>query len=195
MHIIYNVKILGNKVKFMLIKSENSIFRIFLYFFIVMSISTNSYGSSKIRDDQKFGDWTMNCQAKANSTNNVCSISQTLESKDDAKNKIASLKLRYSKDGILKLIATLPFGIKLQSGSYIISGGNDANPIGEGEFITCHDYGCIAHALLDEEEVGVIVNSDRNVLRITSMEGKLVDIPFSNKGLKEALVELKKRVK
>lgn len=179
----------------MLTETKNNISKIFLYILIVMSNCTTTHASSKINMDQKFGDWTMNCKAHTDGVSNICSVSQTLESKDDSKSKIASLKLRYSKGGVLKLIETLPFGIKLQSGSYIISAGNDDNPIGEGEFITCHDYGCIAHALLDEEEVRIIVSSDRNVLRITSMEGKLVDIPFSNKGLKDALLELQKRDK
>lgn len=169
-----------------------------LSFLLVISLigsCCNIYASSKENNDQKFADWTMSCKKKGDDASSTCFISQTLESKDESKNKIANLKLRYSKEGMLKLVETLPFGIKIQAGSYIISGGRDDGPIGEGEFITCHDYGCIAHAILYEEEVNAIIQSDKNVLRVTSMEGKLVDIPFSNKGLKEALDALQKRDK
>lgn len=169
-----------------------------LSFILVISIISsfyNAYASSKESNDQKFGDWTMSCKKKGDDANSKCFISQTLESKDDPKNKIANLKLRYSKEGNLKIIETLPFGIKIQSGAHIISGGRDDSPIAEGEFVTCHDYGCIAHAILDEEEMNFIIHSDKNVLRVSSMEGKLVNIPFSNKGLKEALDALQKRAK
>lgn len=167
-----------------------------LYFMLAFSFIVSIYNANASgNEDQKFVDWTMSCKQKSGDSSSTCFISQTLESKDEAKNKIANLKLRYSKEGVLKLIETLPFGIKIQLGSHIISEGKVDNPIAEGEFITCHDYGCIAHAILYEEEVRDIIESKKNVLRVTSMEGKLVDIPFSNNGLKEALDALQKRQK
>lgn len=178
-----------------IISSKKYFFILIITITVIIFQSSISYAS--LIENQKFGDWTMHCKnnepSKDGELITKCSISQTLASRNEEKSKIASLKLRYSNDGILKLIEVLPFGIKIQSGSYIISGSNDPKPLASAEIVTCYDYGCIARIDLSQEDINSITNSDNNVLRLTAVDGQLVDIPFSNKGLKEALSELYKR--
>ncbi|MBP7190111.1 MAG: invasion associated locus B family protein [Rickettsiaceae bacterium] len=139
-------------------------------------------------NSQRIEDWTVSCKVKDGK--DVCSIFQILESNDEKRDKIATIKIHYSGENGLKMVEVLPFGVNIKSGSSIVCDGNKL--VASGEFITCYDHGCVAHANLSKEDLEVIINSTNNHIRIVSMNGKVVDIPFSNKGLKLAVENLEK---
>ena len=144
-----------------------------------------------LKDGQQFGDWAASCKENKDKKN-VCHLFQALESTDDSKRKIASFKIGYFGSDSLKIIEILPFGANLQAGSAIISDDQNDRLLAKGQFVTCHEYGCVAHAELSDADLEVILNAKTNHVRIMSMEGKLINIPISNKGLAEAIKSLKK---
>ena len=144
-----------------------------------------------IKDGQQFGDWAASCKENKDKKS-TCHLFQSLEASDESKRKIASFKIGYFGSDSLKIVEILPFGTNLQSGTAIISDDQNDKLLAKGQFVTCHEYGCVAHAELSEEDLNVILNATTNYVRIMSMEGKLINIPLSNKGLAEAIQSLKK---
>lgn len=147
--------------------------------------------NAALKDGQQFGDWAASCKENKDKKN-ICHLFQALEATDDSKRKIASFKVGYFGSDSLKIIEILPFGVNLQAGSAIISDDQNERLLAKGQFVTCHEYGCVAHAELTEPDLEVILNAKNNHIRIMSMEGKLINIPISNKGLAEAIKSLKK---
>lgn len=151
---------------------------------LVVSISQFSLiAFSAPKDGERIEDWTVSCKTKEGKT--TCSVFQILESNDEKKEKVASIKIYSSEEGVFKVVEVLPFGVNIKSGSSIICDGK--NVVANGEFITCYDHGCVAHALMSKEDLEVVLNSKSNHIRVVSINGKVVDIPFYNNGLKSAL--------
>ncbi len=147
--------------------------------------------NAALKDGQQFGDWAASCKENKDKKN-VCHLFQALESTDDSKRKIASFKIGYFGSDSLKIVEILPFGANLPAGSAIISDDQNDRLLAKGQFVTCHEYGCVAHAELVDADLEIILNAKTSHIRIMSMEGKLINIPISNKGLAEAIKSLKK---
>lgn len=166
---------------------------LFVFLFLLTSLLVFSFfkADAAIKDGQQFGDWAASCKENKDKKS-TCHFFQSLEAKDESKRKIASFKIGYFGSDSLKIVEILPFGTNLQSGTAIISDDQNERLLAKGQFVTCHEYGCVAHAELSEEDLNIILNAQTNYVRIMSMEGKLINIPISNKGLAEAIQSLKK---
>lgn len=163
----------------------------FLVLLTIMLIFSFLKADAAIKDGQQFGDWVAVCKENKDKKS-TCHLFQSLEATDDSKRKIASFKIGYFGSDSLKIVEILPFGTNLQAGTAIISDDQNERLLAKGIFVTCHEYGCVAHSELSKEDLDIILNAKTSYIRIMSMEGKLINIPISNKGLAEAVQLLKK---
>ncbi|MEY3197012.1 MAG: hypothetical protein RLZZ59_380 [Pseudomonadota bacterium] len=151
-----------------------------------------TYNAHAAKAGQKFGDWSVVCEKE--NKKDVCFLSQGITAKDE-KNKdkvlpIAEFRIGYfagSKE--LKMLQILPFDMSLQAGTNIII--NKDKIIAPGKFTVCKPFGCVAVAGLGEVIEDVYSATGDLFIAMINSEGKQVNIPFSNKGLKEGLEALK----
>ncbi len=156
----------------------------------LLSKSTHVQASQK--DGKKFEDWSVNCNKEDPKANisSVCLLSQQINiTQDNTQQPLALYQIGYiGPQKELKLIITLPLGVRLDAGTSIIS---SKKLIAPGKFTVCTQSGCQAVSPVSEEDIKNILSSTDSTIAFMNMEGKQVAIPFSTKGLAEGLKFIK----
>jgi invasion protein IalB len=158
----------------------------------IFLITKFSYVEASKKDDKKFDDWSAGCTKEDANTKvpAICLLSQQVNiTEDNTQKPLALYQIGYiGSKKELKLIVTLPLGIRLDSGTSIISSSKLVAP---GKFTVCNQSGCQAISDISEEDLKTILNSSENKIGFMNTEGKQIDIPFSAKGLSEGLKYIK----
>lgn len=154
--------------------------------FVLIGRSPAVYAA--LKEGQKFEDWAVACELDANKKQS-CFLVQALNSTEgDKTQQIAQYRIGYFGTKTIKMVQILPFGVALQPGTSIISGEKIIAP---GKFTTCQPVGCIAALDLSKGDLDSIIANDQNFVGMISIEGKQMNVPLSNKGLKEGIASMK----
>lgn len=108
---------------------------------------------------------------------------------EDKQQPIAAFQIGYfgeNKD--LKIIQTLPLGIRLEAGTSIIS---SKKLIAPGKYTICTQTGCQAVAPISDADLETLMSTQENPVVFTNLEGKQLTLPLSIKGLKAGLKYIK----
>lgn len=154
--------------------------------FVLIGRSPAVYAA--LKEGQKFDDWAVACEQDADKKQ-TCFLAQSLNSTEGEKTQqIAQFRIGYFGTKTIKMVQILPFGVALQPGTSIISGEKLLAP---GKFTTCQPAGCIAVVEFGKDDLNTIMSNDKNFVGMISIEGKQMNVPLSNKGLKEGVASMK----
>lgn len=149
--------------------------------------------ASKI-DGTKFEDWVVSCNSaegvkeedkNLNEKNHVCILSQVINIKKEGKEEpIALFQIGYfGSKKELKMVQILPLGVKLQSGTSLISKNK---MIAFGKYVTCLPGGCQALMPISESNLKAMFSGE-NFIGFINFDGKQVNLPLSVKGMEKGL--------
>ena len=152
----------------------------------------NSATAAK-KDGKKFDDWVVSCtpENKKTKTLELCLLSQQLNltQEDKTQKPIALFQIGYlGSKKELKMIQTLPLGVRLEAGTSIIS---SKKLIAPGKYVTCTQAGCQAISLISDSDLNTLTSTKENSLAFMNLEGKQVALPISVKGLTKGLMYIK----
>lgn len=174
-----------NSVKKVIFISSGLLIITFLFFSTKISLGNvaNIHG-------KKFGDWVVECSKNEQSKDEICILTQQVTIKqNDQQKPIALFQIGYfGPKKELKLIQTLPLGIRLDSGTSVIS---QKKLIAPGKFVTCTTNGCQSVSLLSEEDLSSINSTTENFVAFMGLDEKQTTLPISTKGLKEGLKNIR----
>lgn len=143
-------------------------------------------------DGKRFEDWIVSCTLanEKTKTSEICVLNQQLDmTQDDKKQPVALFQIGYfGPKKELKIIQTLPLGVRLEAGTSII---NSKNLIAPGKYVTCLATGCQSVAVITNNDLKLILSNPENSVAFMNMEGQQLSLPLSTKGLKEGLEYLK----
>ncbi len=142
------------------------------------------------KNGKKFGDWTVSCIPK-NKKLKTCLLTQQISfNKNSKKNKqVILLQIGYfGKSKELKILETVPLGVNIQSGTFIISSKKLISP---GKYTICLSNGCNAIASISKESLKTLLSNKNNDIAFIDIEGQQITIPFSVKGLRKGLKYIK----
>ncbi len=134
--------------------------------------------------NETYQDWRVVCQ-KNNQTAQCLVVQQENENKTHQ--HILTLELQPRGDRIAGF-ATLPFGLALAKGATLHA---DAHPIADVQaFTTCVPAGCLVPVNLTTQQFIELQKGTKVEIRAVSVTGQNVSIPFSNKGLEQAMARI-----
>lgn len=158
----------------------------------IFLLTKSGYVQASKKDGKKFDDWNVTCTKEDKETNtpSTCFLSQQVTIKQDGNQQpLALYQIGYvGPKKNLKLIVTLPLGVRLDSGTSVISSQKLISP---GKFTVCTQSGCQAVSEVSEEDLTTILNTTENTVAFMNTSGKQVAIPLSTKGLSEGLKYIK----
>jgi invasion protein IalB len=141
-----------------------------------------------------YGDWTLRCQRFAEAANiaKVCEISTTIQA-GQPQAPIAQVALgRLTKADSYHLTAHLPNNIALPSVVKVALGDKDGRA-NELAWRRCTPAGCFADASLTDAQWKALRGlNDAGSLEFTDAAGRPIKLPFSLRGLPQALDALAK---
>ena len=159
---------------------------------IIFIIAKTDNASGAKTDGKKFGDWVVSCTTadEKAKTSETCLLSQQIDlTQDDKKRPIALFQIGYfGPQKELKIVETLPLGVRLDAGTSIIS---SKNLVANGKYVTCLETGCQAVAVISDGDLKLILSNVENSIAFMNIEGKQLSLPLSVKGLKEGLDYIK----
>lgn len=143
-----------------------------------------------IKENQLFEDWKTGSEKLDSQTKATFFIEQHVTKNEEGKsNSLATYRFYYNKENKkFKFLTILPLGVLLQPGAALIA--NEAN-IDIAKFNICNSAGCFAAMELENKDIDTLINSNKSMVAMFTPEGKQLNLPFSIKGLKEALDSLK----
>lgn len=156
-------------------------------------LSKSSIVQATKKEGKQFDDWQVSCTPKDENSDapQICFLTQqVMIGEEDKQQLLAVYQIGYfgeNKD--LKMIQILPLGISVEAGTSIVS---SKNMVALGRYTTCTQAGCQAIANISEEELKKILATSENSVAFMNVEGKLINIPLSNKGLEKGLAFLRK---
>jgi invasion protein IalB len=143
-------------------------------------------------DGKKFEDWTVSCTPKddKNNTPEICLLNLQLNiTQEDKQQPIALFQIGYfGENKELKIIQTLPLGVRLEAGTSIIS---SKKLIAPGKYSTCTQAGCQAVAAISDAALETLTSTEENSVVFINLEGKQLTLPLSVKGLSKGLKYIK----
>ncbi len=142
------------------------------------------YAAAEAKVGDRFGDWVYECAAIAENKT-VCSLSQTIMSKNQNRRIVKFNLGRNEKTKSLDFVALLPLGISLPSGASITV---DTGKPYQLTLKTCLQQGCIATYAADSSFVKTLQSGQK--LEISFTPGgadKPVTISGSSKGLADGM--------
>ena len=151
----------------------------------------NSATAAK-KDGKKFDDWIVACTAKNDETKTpeLCILTQQLNlTKEDKQQPVALFQIGYfGPKKELKIIQTLPLGVRLEAGTSIIS---SKKLIAPGKYQTCTQDGCQAVAVISSADLKTLTSTKENSVAFMNLNGQQITFPLSVKGLSEGLKYIK----
>ncbi len=160
-------------------------------FFLFMQ--HNNVEASK-KNGKKFDDWVVQCSEgdKENKIPAICLLTQQINAQDKDKQTQQVLGLYqigyFGEKKELKMIETLPLGIRVDAGTSIVS---SKKLIAPGKFTSCSTGGCQAVAEISNDDLKTILNNKENTVVFMNLQGSAVALPFSTKGLEAGLKFIK----
>ena len=159
----------------------------------VFTFSKLNVASAAKTDGKKFGDWQVSCTPadEKTKTPEVCLLNQQINvtQEDKTQQPVALFQIGYfGPKQELKLIQTLPLGVRIEAGTSIIS---SKKLIAPGKYTTCIAGGCQAVVPLSNADLKALFSNSENVVAFMNLEGKQLSLPISIKGLEEGLNYLK----
>lgn len=159
----------------------------------VFTFSKLNVASAAKTDGKKFGDWQVACTPadEKTKTPEVCMLNQQINvtQEDKTQQPVALFQIGYfGPKQELKLIQTLPLGVRIEAGTSIIS---SKKLIAPGKYTTCIAGGCQAVVSLSNADLKALFSNSENVVAFMNLEGKQLSLPISIKGLEEGLNYLK----
>ncbi len=159
---------------------------------VVFTFSKLNIASAARTDGKKFEDWLVSCSPADEKTNTpeICLLNQQINiTQEDKQQPVALFQIGYfGPDKELKLIETLPLGIRIEAGTSIIS---SKKLIAPGKYTTCIAGGCQAVVPLSDADIKALLSNSDNVVAFMNLEGKQLTLPISIKGLEEGLRYIK----
>lgn len=158
----------------------------------IFTFSKLNVASAAKTDGKKFGDWQVSCtpaDEKAK-TSEVCLLTQQVNiTQEDKQQPIALFQIGYfGPKKELKLVETLPLGVRIEAGTSIIS---SKKLIAPGKYTTCIAGGCQAVVPLTDADLKTLLSNTENAVAFMNLEGKQMNLPISTKGLEEGLNYIK----
>lgn len=159
---------------------------------IIFGLSKFNIATAAKKDGKKFGDWVVSCTPgnKETKTPEVCLLSQQLNlTQEDKQQPIALFQVGYlGPEKELKMIQTLPLGVRLEAGTSIIS---SKKLIAPGKYTTCTQAGCQAVASISDADLKTLTSTKENSVAFMNLEGKQLTLPISIKGIEKGLKYIK----
>lgn len=159
---------------------------------VIFALSKLNIATAAKKDGKKFGDWIVSCtpENKKTKTPEVCLLSQQLNlTQEDKQQPIALFQVGYlGAEKELKMIQTLPLGVRLEAGTSIIS---SKKLIAPGKYTTCTQAGCQAVATISDADLKTLTSTKENSVAFMNLEGKQLTLPISIKGLEKGLKYIK----
>jgi len=121
----------------------------------------------------------------------VCLLNQQINvtQEDKTQQPVALFQIGYfGPKQELKLIQTLPLGVRIEAGTSIIS---SKKLIAPGKYTTCIAGGCQAVVPISNADLKALLSNSENVVAFMNLEGKQLSLPISIKGLEEGLSYIK----
>ena len=140
-----------------------------------------------------FGDWVARCErVNSGATKKlVCEAAQAIEIKGQTA-PIAQIAFGHAEGGSIGATVLLPNNISFDKSPTLGVEGDDANQI-KLVFMRCTAAGCFAEAKVEAATLTAYRGSDKpGKLVFTDAGERLVKLPFSFRGLAQALDELNK---
>jgi invasion protein IalB len=165
----------------------------FIFFGLAAIIVTCTLLKSNIvradkKDSKKFDDWIVVSTVENNQTPEpkIFVLSQQLHlTQKDKEEPIALFQVGYfGEEKQLKMIQTLPLGLRLEAGTSILSSQKLIVP---GKYTTCTQTGCQAVATISDLDLKILLATKENSLVFMDLEGKQLALPISVKGLDKGL--------
>lgn len=158
----------------------------------LFAISRLNVATAAKKDGKQFDDWVVTCTPEDEKTKSpeVCLLSQQLNiTQDDKQQPLALFQIGYfGKEKELKMIQTLPLGLRLEAGTSIIS---SKKLIAPGKYTTCTQAGCQAVATITDADLKTLTSTQENSVAFMNLEGKQISWPISVKGLEKGLQYIK----
>jgi len=159
---------------------------------VLFAISRSNTATAAKKDGKQFDDWIVTCTPGNESTKTpeICLLSQQLNlNQDDKQQPLALFQVGYfGKGKELKMIQTLPLGVRLEAGTSIIS---SKKLIAPGKYTTCTQAGCQAIATITDADLKTLTSTQENSVAFMNLEGKQLSLPISIKGLEKGLQYIK----
>ncbi|MDX1917155.1 MAG: invasion associated locus B family protein [Rickettsiaceae bacterium] len=165
-----------------------------IWCFLFVMNANNIYATANIKkDEKKFEDWTLVCSRNKDNKEEKCYAENIVTAKKDDKDvTIATYRIELNSKKEVKMTQILPLGTNLQSGTAIIVNSRMVAP---GKYVYCLNEGCVALVEMNKSELEMILDETASapVVGILSADGVQNNIPFTTKGLKKVLEELKNK--
>lgn len=158
----------------------------------IFAFSKLNIATAAKKDGKKFEDWVVACAPKNDKTKTpeTCLLSQQLNlTQENKQQPIALFQIGYfGPKKELKIIQTLPLGVRLEAGTSIIS---SKKLIAPGKYTTCTQSGCQAVAQISNADLKTLASTKENSVAFMNLDGKQLTLPLSVKGLVEGLKYIK----
>ena len=158
----------------------------------IFALTKLNIATAAKKDGKNFGDWVVSCTPKNEETKTPesCLLTQQVNiTQEDKQQPIALFQIGYfGSEKELKLIQTLPLGVRLEAGTSIIS---SKKLIAPGKYTTCLNSGCNAVAPISEDDLKTMLANAENSIAFMNLEGKQIALPLSVKGLEKGLAFIK----
>jgi invasion protein IalB len=158
----------------------------------VFIITKPSSVEASKQEGKKFDDWVVSCSKadEKTKTPQVCFLTQQVNiTKEDKQEVVAIYQIGYfGPNKELKMIQTVPLGIRIEAGTSIVSSKNLVAP---GKYTTCTNLGCQAVATISDADLKTILGTKEANLVFMNLDGQQIPLPLSTKGLQEGLKYIK----
>ena len=159
---------------------------------VLFAISRLNIATAAKKDGKQFDDWVVTCTTENENAKSpeVCLLAQQLNlNQEDKQQPLALFQIGYfGKEKELKMIQTLPLGVRLEAGTSIIS---SKKLIAPGKYTTCTQAGCQAVATITDADFKTLISTEENSVAFMNLEGKQLTLPISVKGLEKGLRYIK----
>ena len=154
---------------------------------IVQPAQQTAGGPLKPSEVRNFQDWTMRCFSVQTAA--PCDVFQMVIKKD-TKQRVLNVSIAYApRDNSYVAQFVVPWGLALEKGLTIEAGKYSAKGL---PFRRCSVEGCYVEGRLDSATVDALTRTKlKATLKITSYEGKPINLPLSLNGFAAALQSMK----
>lgn len=134
--------------------------------------------------NETYQDWRVVCQK--GSAGAQCVVVQQV-SENKTHQRVLAIEIQ-PRNGKTEGVMTLPFGLLLAKGASLQA---DGRPVGQAlSYTTCFSAGCLVPVSLSKQESDQMQQAQKIEVKAVAINGQTVEIPFSNKGLEQAMARI-----
>ena len=161
--------------------------------FIALKLNTATAAkTSTKKDGKKFNDWVVQCAPKdeKKKTSEYCLLTQQVNiTQENEQKPLALFQLGYfGPEKELKMVQTLPLGVRLGTGTAIIS---SKKLIAPGAYTVCTQTGCQAIAPISDTDLKTLISTKEAAIAFMNSEGQQLTLPVSVTGMEKGLQYIK----